>query len=102
MNRQQRRRIEREWKKILIDSVCTDFIERNNLITIPYKITLQVIKINDDLAGVYHVSVFGFRNGLGYLEHLAIYQFVSSMFKRLCSEAIGFVPEENFVASEEF
>ena len=101
MNRQQKRRIEREWKKIRLDTVCTDFIERNNLITIPYAITLQVVKISDDLAGVYNVSVFGFRNGLGYLEHLTIYQFFNSMCKRLSSAEIGFILEENFVAYEE-
>ncbi len=101
LNRQQKRRLEREWKKIRLDRVCTDFIERNNLITIPYAITLQAVKISDDLAGVYHISVFGFRNGLGYLERLAIYQFANSLFNRVSLAEIGFIPEENFVAYEE-
>jgi hypothetical protein len=38
MNRQCRRRIEREWNKIKLGKVCTKFVVRNGLFTIPYVI----------------------------------------------------------------
>ena len=94
MNRQSRRRILRKWNKIKLGSVCTNFIERNRLFTIPYVIYFQAVKIGDDLLGVYNVGVFSFREGFGYLELISICQFVNSLFRRLGSVELGFVSEE--------
>ena len=35
MIRQQRRRLERQWSKIKVGEICTDFIAQNDLFTPP-------------------------------------------------------------------
>jgi hypothetical protein len=95
MNRQFRRRIEREWNKIKLDSPCTKFVERNNLFAVPYILYFHALKIGEDLMVVYHVGLFEFKKGSGYLEHVTICQFVDSSFRRLGSLELGFVSEEN-------
>ena len=67
MKRQQRRRIEREWKKIKLGKPCTRFVEFNWLFTIPYVIYFQAVKIGEDSIGVYNVGMFDFKDGFGYL-----------------------------------
>ena len=94
MNRQFRRRIEREWNKIKVDTPCTKFVERNHLFTIPYVLYFQAVKVGDDLMCVYDVSMFSFREGLGHLEHVTVCQLVNSLFRSLGSVGLGFVSEE--------
>ena len=60
MNRQFRRRVQREWNKIKIGKACTDFVQRNGLFTLPYVIYFQAVKIGDDLMCVYNVGLFDF------------------------------------------
>jgi hypothetical protein len=101
MNRQCRRRIEREWNKIKLGSVCTKFVVRNGLFTIPYVIFFQAVKVGDDLMCVYNVGMFGFKEGSGYLELITVCQFVNSLFRSLGSVPLGFVAEENLEKDEE-
>ena len=52
MIRQQRRRIERQWSKIKVGAVCTDFIERNGLFSPPYVVAYQAVKVSEELIWV--------------------------------------------------
>jgi len=101
MNRQFRRRIEREWNKIKVDKVCTKFVERNGLFAIPYVIAFQAVKIGDDLMCVYNVGLFKFKDGSGFLESAVICQLVDSLFRSLGFVELGFVSEEELEKGEE-
>lgn len=101
MNRQFRRRVEREWNKIRLGKPCTRFVERNGLFTIPYVIFFQAVKVGDDLMCVYNVGMFGFKEGFGYLERVTVCQFVNSLFRSLSSTELGFVSEEELDKGEE-
>jgi hypothetical protein len=70
MNRQFRRRIEREWNKIKLGSTCTKFVERNQLFTIPYVAYFQAVKVGDDLMSVYSVDLFQFKEGFSFSNML--------------------------------
>ena len=101
MNRQCRRRIEREWNKIKLGKVCTKFVVRNGLFTIPYVIFFQAVKVGDDLMCVYNVGMFGFKEGFGYLEFVTVCQFVASLFRSIGVVELGFVSEEDLEKGEE-
>ena len=101
MNRQFRRRVEREWNKIKLGKPCTKFVERNNLFTLPYVIYFQAVKIGDDMMCVYNVGLFEFKGGSGYLERATVCQFVNSLFRSLGSVELGFVSEEDLEKGEE-
>jgi len=101
MNRQFRRRIEREWNKIKLGSVYTKFVERNGLFTIPYVIAFQAVKVDVDLMCVYNVGMFEFKEGVGYLERVTVCQFAGSLFRSLGSIPLGFVSEEDLEKGEE-
>jgi hypothetical protein len=101
MNRQFRRRVQREWEKIKIGKPCTNFVQCNGLFILPYVIYFQVVKIGDDLMGVYTVGMFEFKDGSGYLERVTICQFVNSLFRDLGSVELGFVSEEDLEMAEE-
>ena len=101
MNRQQRRRIEREWNKIELCSICTKFVERNDLFSLPSVVTFESVKVGDDLMCVYSVSIFGFKEGFGYLGLATVCQFVDGLFRSLGSVEIGFVSEEYLEEGEE-
>jgi hypothetical protein len=101
MNRQFRRRVEREWSKVKLGNPCTEFVERNSLFTIPYVIAFQAVKVGEDLMCVYNVGIFGFREGSGYLERVTICQFFNSLFRSLGSFELGFVSEEDLENGEE-
>lgn len=101
MNRQFRRRVQREWNKIKIGKPCTNFVQRNGLFTLPYVIYFQAVKISDDLMCVYNVGLFDFRDGSGYLERATVCQFVNSLFRSLDSIELGFVSKEDLEKGEE-
>ena len=101
MNRQFRRRVQREWDKIKIGKPCTHFVQRNGLFTLPHVIYFHAVKIGDDLMCVYNVGVFDFKDGSGYLEMATVCHFVSSLFRNLGSLELGFVSEEDFEKGEE-
>ena len=94
MNRQFRRRVEREWNKIKLCSPCTKFIERNNLLPIPYVIYFQAVKVGEDLMCAYDVSLFQFREDSGFLMRVTVCQFVNSLFRSLGSIETGFLPKK--------
>jgi len=101
MNRQFRRRVEREWDKVKLGSPCTKFVERNHLFTIPYVLYFQAVKVGDDLMCVYNVGVFEFKDGSGYLERATVCQLVNSLFRSLGSVELGFVSEKDLEWGEE-
>jgi hypothetical protein len=101
MNRNFRRRVEREWNKIKLGAVCTKFVERNGLFTIPYVVAFQAVKVGDGLMCVYNVGMFEFKDGFGYLELVTVCQFVNSLFRDLGSVKLGFVSEEDLEKGEE-
>jgi len=103
MNRQFRRRVQREWDKIKVADAkaCTKFVERNDLFTLPYVIEFQAVKVADNLMCVYNVSIFGFRENLGYAINVTVCHFVDSLFRELCSINLGFVSEKHFDEGDE-
>jgi len=101
MNRQFRRRVEREWNKIKLGKPCTKFVERNRLFTIPYVIYFQAVKVDDDLMCVYNVGMFEFKDCSGYIERATVCQLVNSLFRSLGSIELGFVSEEDLEKGEE-
>jgi hypothetical protein len=100
-NRHFRRRVVRQWNKIKIGRPCTEFVERNGLFTLPHTIYFQAVKIGDDLMCVYWVSLFEYKEGLGYLERVTVCQFVNSLFRSLGSVELGFVSEKDLEKAEE-
>ena len=101
MNRQRRRRIAREWKKIKIGKNCTKFVEQNGLFKLPHILFFRAVKIGDYLMCVYNVGLFGFNDGYDYREHAVICHFIGSVFRSLGSVKLGFVSEEDLEKGEE-
>jgi len=101
MNRQFRRRVQREWDKIKIGKPCTNFVQHNGLFTLPYVIYFQAVKIGEDLMCVYNVGLFDLKDDSGYLERATVCQFVNSLFRSLGSVELGFVSEEDLENGEE-
>ena len=101
MNRQCRRRIQREWDKIKLGKPCTKFVERNRVFSLPYVIYFQAVKVGDDVMCVYSVAMFDFNDGCGYLESVRVCQFINSLFRDLGFVELGFVSEEELGEHEE-
>jgi hypothetical protein len=101
MNRQFRRRVEREWNKIQLGKPCTRFVEQNGLYSIPYVVYFQAIKIGDDLICVYNVSLFEHKENAGHLETAHVCQFVNSLFRSLALIELGFVTDAELDDDEE-
>jgi hypothetical protein len=101
MNRQFRRRIKHEWDKIKLDRVCTRFVERNSLFTLPYVIVFQAVKVADDLICVFSINMFSFREGFGYVGRLTVCHFFDSVFRSLGSVELGFSSEEDLERDDE-
>ena len=94
MNRQQRRRIERQWNKIKLDASCTEFIERNNLVSMHHIIDFRAVKLSEDLLGVCSVGVFDSKiRDRGHGEFFVTYLFSQGTFTFLSSMQIAFIPE---------
>jgi hypothetical protein len=102
MNRQFRRRVEREWNKINIGTLCTSFVERNSLFSIPYVMYFQAVKVGDDLMCVYNVSIFEHKEGFGHLECVSVCHFVDSLFRSLALIELGLVPDDEIDEGEDF
>jgi len=100
-NRHFRRRVVRQWNKIKLGRPCTRFVEQNSLFTLPHTIYFQAVKIGDDLMCVYWVSMFEYKEGLGYLESIVVCQLVGCLFRSQCSVGLGFVSEEDLEICEE-
>jgi hypothetical protein len=101
LNRQQRRRIEREWNKIALGESCTEFVGHNSLFMIPYVVVFQAVKIGLDLICVYSIGLFKFKEGFGFMGNATVCHFVSSLFWNLGSINVGYVCEESLDFEEE-
>jgi hypothetical protein len=80
---QQRRRIEREWRKVKVCDVCTIFIQRNGLFAIPHVMAFQAVKVAEDMICVYNVSYFDFKEDRGYFERVTVCQLNGVLFRSL-------------------
>ena len=58
-------------------------------------------KVDEDLICVYNVGLFEFEDGSGFLEHVAVCQFVNSLFKSLGSIEFGLVSEGDLEKDED-
>ena len=101
MNRQFRRRVQREWNKINIGKPVTEFLVRNGLFDIPHVLYFQAVKVADDIMCVYSVGIFKFKDGFGFPELATVCQFVNSLFRVLGHVELGFVSEEELEKEEE-
>jgi hypothetical protein len=75
--------------------------ERNHLLTIPYAICFQAVKVGDDLMCVYSVGLFQFKECFGFSKQATICQFVGSLSRSLGFVGLGFVSEEELDEGEE-
>jgi hypothetical protein len=101
MLRQQRRRLERQWCKIKVGTVCTDFIQRNSLFELPHIIAFQAVKVSDELVCVYNVGLFDSKKAAGHGEFLTTCMFLGGHLRSLGSTQIGYVPDDSFWEAEE-
>ena len=100
--RQQRRRLERQWTKIKVGTICTDFLERNSLFKPPHIIAYQAVKISDELAWVLNVGLFDYHNNdKGHGEFATTCLFVSGYLRILDSVQLGFIPFDDLYENEE-
>jgi hypothetical protein len=102
MLRQQRRRLEREWNKIKVSAICTDFLEHNELFKPPHIIEYHAVKMSDELVCVLNIGLFDFHKvSKGHGEFLTTCLFVGGFLKILDSVQLGFIPYDDLWASEE-
>lgn len=102
MLRQQRRRLERQWNKIKVGSVCTDFLERNNLFKPPHIIEYHAVKVSDELVLVLNIGLFDFhKRDKGHGEYVTTCMFAGGCLKNLDSIRLGFVHELDLWAVDE-
>jgi hypothetical protein len=99
--RQQRRRLERQWNKINVGAICTNFIECNGLFTLPHVIAFQAVKVSEGLICVYNVGLFDFHNDRGHGEYVTTCMFVNGLFRSLGSVLIAYIPEGDLWENEE-
>ena len=67
----------------------------------PHVIFFQAVKVSDKIMCVYSVSLFKFRDGLGFPEVVTVCIFVNSLFRVLGHVELGFVSEEDLEKEEE-
>lgn len=102
MLRQQRRRLERQWSKIEVGAICTDFLERNSLFTHPHIIEYHAVKVSDELVWALNVGLFDFHNkDKGYGEFATVCLFVGGCMRILDSVQFGFIPFDDLWENEE-
>ena len=101
MIRQKRRRIERQWAKIVVGEDCTKFIERENLFSIPHLIEFQAVKVSEKGLCVRSIGVFENHKYGGHIELVTICEFDSGVFKVLSHIQVGVIPEGDLWEAEE-
>jgi hypothetical protein len=102
MQRQQRRRLERQWNKIQVGAVCTDFLERNGLFKPPHILEYHAVKVSDELLLVFNVGLFDFHNkNKGHGEFATTCWFTSGYLRILDSVQLGFIPYDDLWENEE-
>ena len=102
MLRQQRRRLERQWSKIKICEICTQFIENNKLFSLPHVIAFQAVKVSEELVCIYNIALFDFKKDKGHGEYLTTCIFNDGSFKSLDFMRLGFVQEFDLWEIDEF
>jgi len=93
MLRQQRRRLERQWSKIKLGEICTDFIEKNNLFSVRHIIAFQTVKVSEELACIHNVALFDFKKDKGHGKFIITCFFFGGSFKCLDYIRLGFIQE---------
>ena len=63
-------RLERDWNKIAVGEICTDFLKRNNLFRVPHVFAYKAVKISEELVGVYSSVLFDFKKYDGEGKYL--------------------------------
>lgn len=102
MLRQQRRRLDRQWNKIKVGAICSDFLDRNCLFKPPHIIEYHAVKVSNDLVWVLNVGLFDFHirdNGHGIFGTTCL--FLGGCLKILDSVRLGFIPFGDLWANEE-
>jgi hypothetical protein len=102
MLRQQRRRLERQWSKINVGEICTDFIEKNNLFSLTHVIAFQAVKVSEELVCIYNIALFDFNKDRAHGEYLATCLFFGGFFKSIDFIRLGFVQEFDLWDVDEF
>ena len=102
MIRQKRRGLERQWRKIKVGEICTGFIEKNNLFSLPHVISFQAVKASEELVCIYNIALFGFKKDRAHGEYLTTCIFFGGFFKSLDFMRLGFVQEFDLWDVDEF
>jgi len=102
MLRQQRRRLERQWNKIKVGAICTDFLERNCLFKPPHIIEYHAVKVSDELVWVLNVGLFDYhKRDKSHGEFATTCLFVGGYLKILETIQWGFIPDDYLWENEE-
>ena len=101
MLRQQRRRLERQWNKIKVGGICTDFLENNGLFKPPHIIEFHAVKVSYELVWVLNVGLFDSKKDKGHGEFATTCLFVGGYLKILDSVQLGFIPYDDLWENEE-
>jgi hypothetical protein len=102
MLRQQRRRIERQWAKIKVGAICTDFLELNGLFKPPHIIEFHAVKVCEELVLVLNIGLFDFHNkDKGHGEFATTCLLVGGYLRILDSVQLGFIPFDDLGENEE-
>jgi hypothetical protein len=102
MIRQQRKRLERQWNKIKVGAICSDFLERNGLFKPPHIIEYHAVKVSDELVWVLNVGLFDYHKGSkGHGEFATLCLFVGGYLRILDSVQLGFIPYDDLWENEE-
>jgi hypothetical protein len=102
MFRQQKRRLGRQWGKIRVGEICTKFIQKNNLFSLPQVIAFQAIKVSEELVCIHNIALFDFKKDKGHGEYLTTCIFNGGFFKSLDFMRLGLVQEFDLLEVDEF
>jgi len=78
-----------------------EFIERENLFSMPHVIKFQAIKASEKGLHVHSVGVFEHHKYGGHIELVTICEFDSGIFKVLSHKQVGVIPEGDLWEAEE-
>ena len=101
MLRQQRRRLERQWNKIKVGAICTNFLELNGLFKPAHIIEFHAVKVSIELVWVLNVGLFDFKKDKGHGEFATTCIFGDGYLRILDSKQWGFNPYDDLWENEE-
>lgn len=99
--RQQRRRLERQWNRIKVGAICTEFLERNGLFKPPHIVEYHAVKVSDELVWGLNIGLFDFKKDKGQGEFASTCLFVGGYLRILDSVQLGFIPYDDLWENEE-